>query len=93
MRGYVYLDYDGFLHRKTEEYIKTENPLFWADNLDLVVKYWLFDTEDLGNMRNMLIQMRDLQLKNHAVQDFLSEIGFSLSQLKNNDNSVQFKQD
>lgn len=88
MRGYVYLDYDGFLHQKTEEYIKTENPLFWADNLDLVVKYWLFDTEDLGNMRNMLIQMRDLQLKNHAVQDFLSEIGFSLSQLKNNDNSV-----
>lgn len=88
MKGYAYVDIDANLVLKNPEYIETDNPLFWRENLHLIIKWWKFDTEDLSSMRTMLTQMKDLQLKAHIVTPFLEAINFDISTLRANANSV-----
>jgi hypothetical protein len=84
MKAYVYLNLDGQLVVKDYTYINTENPGFFShpDNRTLIVKYWLFDTEDSHIMEHVLRQMQMLKIKPEIVTLFLRTVHFDITTLK-----------
>jgi hypothetical protein len=82
MRGYAFLNADGNLSFRTEEYIVTENPLFWKDNQDFIIQVWRFDTEDTSSMYQMLKSFKFLRLKSDKVLSFIESIKFDMQKVK-----------
>lgn len=82
MKGYVYLDADGFLNQKTYDYITNINPGFFFENKEYILKYWYFDTDDKTTLRNMLAQMKDLQVRPDIVSLFRHDIGIPIDVTK-----------
>ena len=89
MKGYAYLDLEGNLIFKDYNYITTENPTFFDQNAELIVKRWLFDTDNDSMMKAMFIDFKNLELKMSQVNLFLEAINFDPKKLKTNVSPVQ----
>lgn len=83
MIGYAYLDFDNQLVIKDKNYIEVDNPFFWDQNRNLIVKKWKFDTNDFQSMLFMFRQIRDLQVNRRTVIDFANSLNFDLERLGN----------
>jgi len=88
MKGYVYLDYDKFLTRKDAYYIESVYPQFFEDNRHLIVRKWVFDTENRSCMITILKALKDLEVPTDRVLLFLKDINFDIESLKKNANRV-----
>jgi hypothetical protein len=86
MKGYGFLDADGKMQYRTQEYIEQDNPFFWQQNTHDIIRTWKFDTDDLDSMYNMFRQVRDIfrtyKYGQQTVVDFCSMIGFDIKLLK-----------
>jgi hypothetical protein len=78
MKGYVYLDLDGDLNYKTWEYINDDNPGFFSTNRHLILKSWLFDTENKVLFNNMLQGFTDTGIKQPTIMNLFRILGIGL---------------
>jgi hypothetical protein len=76
MVGYCYLDLDGHVTYKTENYISSIDPGFFSNNRHLIVKYWKFDTDDRSSMVRLMRDFTDLKLQVTSVENFFRSINF-----------------
>jgi hypothetical protein len=76
MTGYCYLDFDGNITYKTNDYISTVDPGFFNNNKHLIVKYWKFNTEDRSSMIRLMRDFTDLKLQVTPVENFFRSINF-----------------
>jgi hypothetical protein len=82
MKGYAYLDIDGKVVYKPQDYIEEVNPAFFSQNSNFIVRKWKFDTESYSSMETMLAAFADLNLSPSAVHNFLQSIDFSREHFK-----------
>lgn len=82
MIGYAFLDFDGKLNRRTQEYIEVDNPYFFGQNTKFIQRSWKFDTENDRNMTAMLKAFQDLRLNEAMILDFLRGFGYEIKDLK-----------
>lgn len=82
MIGYCFLNAEGILGFRTKEFIETDMPNFWQDNINFILSVWRFDTEDLSSMYQMYARFRELKLKSSDVLDFSKSINFDIKSLK-----------
>jgi len=89
MRGYVYLDVAGNLEVKTEDYIDVEDPGFFQRARHHLLLVWKFDSNNEGQMFDLMISFKNRKLPLRTVQDFAGKIGFDLqSFLKKNRQAI-----
>lgn len=79
MKGIAYLDADAALGFRTQEFLDEIDPGFLANNRDLILKAWRFDTDDVDTVRTMFKGMRFLKVNDRLLRDFASSIGFDMS--------------
>jgi len=79
MRGYVYLDVAKNLEVKTEDYIDNEDPGFFQRARHHILLVWKFDSNNEGQMLDLMISFKNRQLPMRTVQDFAGKIGFDLA--------------
>lgn len=86
MIGYAFLDSDCNLQYRTQQFIEHDNPYFWQQNKDFIMRKWRFDTEDLDIMKYMFNQIREIfrssNLNPSSVENFCNMIGFDTRILK-----------
>jgi hypothetical protein len=83
MKGYAFLDADGRMQYRSQEYIDVDNPFFWQQNRYDILRKWKFDTEDMASMLFMFRHLRDLRLSADLVMEFCTMINFDVETLKN----------
>lgn len=81
MKGWMFLQSDGQVDFRTEEFIG-QNMLFFQDNQDTILRVWRFDTEDMPVMKAALEGWRVFRPINSDVQLFCSRIGLDVSKVK-----------
>jgi hypothetical protein len=74
MKGYVYLDLDMILVHKNWDYINNDNPGFFSQNRNYIVKSWVFDTEDKRSFLNMLEDFNRIKIPPDRIGAFLASI-------------------
>ena len=89
VKGYCYLDTDGGLNFRSEEYIDFDNPKFWEDNDAWVLLVWKFDTDNPVSMLSMYNRFKSLKLKQQDVLEFSKSIGVSIEDLKRHASGIQ----
>jgi hypothetical protein len=86
MKGYAFIDMDFNLQYRTAEFIEVDNPFFWQQNKDFILRKWKFDTEDLSSMYFMFNQLREIFKGQNAsattVENFCTMIDFNTKLLK-----------
>lgn len=83
MIGYAYLDLDGHLIYKTQQYIDEVDPGFFTQNSHFILRRWKFDTEDRFSMIRLLQAVTDL-IPNSAsnIKLFLQSINYNPDNLR-----------
>lgn len=83
MKGYVYLDLDNNLVYKLASYIDNEDPGFFGRNGHLIIKRWVFNTEDHRRMLDMFKEFMDRKIPVDNVNNFIKSIRYDMNNLKN----------
>jgi hypothetical protein len=89
MKGYCYLDIEGSLGVKDQEFIDVECPYFWQQNSSTIELVWKFDTDDMGSILSMCKRFENLKLKTQEVRLFLQKIGLTWEELMTYASSIQ----
>lgn len=85
MKGVAFLDVDGELGFRSQEFLDYEDPKFMTNNHTFILKAWRFDTDDINSMLDMFRCIRDMRLTTiPAATAFAKSIGFDLARLKEN---------
>lgn len=82
MKGVAFLDVDGGLGFRTQEFLDNTDPMFMTNNHAFILKAWRFDTDNFDLMYDMFRALRDLKLTSSAVVDLARAIGFDVARLK-----------
>jgi hypothetical protein len=88
MKGYAVLDLDGNFTVKSYDYINSDNPGFFTQNKHLLIKYWLFNSEDTESITNMLRDFDRMGLPSPKIMELLKTIKFDITTLKKDANKI-----
>lgn len=83
MRGTAFLDEDVNIGWRSEEFLTSDDPMFFQNNSASLIKAWPFDTDNFAAMYAMFSSMRDMRLNQQKVVDFARSIKYDLAQLRN----------
>lgn len=79
MKGVAYLDADGLIGFRTQQFLDEVDPGFFSSNRALLLQAWRFSTEDIDTMRSMFRSMKALKIHDRALRDFAATIDFDMS--------------
>lgn len=85
MKVYAFVDLDGNLGLRNWDYINNDNPGFFIQNRDFIVKHWKIDTEDKSSLWRFLKYCTDFKIDKDKVLNFLKQLGIEPTKEKMSD--------